>query len=126
MAPAQRSANICAAIGLFRRSEATRAAQAYAKVLAEGQRPLRLVLDENTSWQADALLAESPSALSEQLIALLFGLPATALEAKRQARGTRDMCDTRETAQGRRALDAHPGSLAGLDVTEIWGEGRPS
>ncbi|MDT9000225.1 hypothetical protein RQP53_13200 [Paucibacter sp. APW11] len=118
MVPAQRSANICAAISLFRHTEATRAAQAYAKALAQAQRPLRLALDANAQWQADGPLAESPSALSEQLIALLFCLPATANGAKWPARGTR------ETACNRRALDAQPASLAGLDVTEVWGDGQ--
>lgn len=102
MTPAERSAQMVAAIALFRHTEATKATREFARELSKRPKPWP---HAGAQDEAGVALADSPRALSESLIAVLFGLRPR----RRVARP--------ELFEGEPAsLD---GSLNGLEVSEL-------
>ncbi len=98
MTPAERSAKMVAAIGLFRHTEATKASSGFARELAVHPMPWP---QAGTRQAGGVALADSPSALSESLIEVMFG-----------SRPRRRVGPTEP-------VDSKPASLDGLEVTEV-------
>ncbi len=98
MTPAERAAKMIAAIGLFRHTESTKASMGFARELSIRPMPLPQTDQEQDECVA---LADSPRALSESMIELMFG-PRRLWRA-----APTDL------------VDSAPASLSGMEVTEL-------